>query len=359
MTKLKVIVVGESWNGSNCTGLARGFRGCGHAVDLIGLETFFPTVDRSLLARGMRRALSPFYRDQFNRRLLSSVRSRRPDLVVVYKGTAVRPATLAEIRKSSVWLCFVMPDITWQHHWLLDSRIFGYFDHIFTTKEFGVEDFKTRLNVRSVSLLPHGYDPTVHRPLTLDSHRHIGNARRPISFIGTWSLGKERTLAHLAAAVSPDKLNIWGDGWGRVAAPVLQPSIRGEAVFGDFYAAAITETRINLGLLSERVPGSVSGDQVTSRTFHIPACGGFLLHKRTAELANFYKEGREIACFESCDELVEKVRYYLDHEAERAQIARAGYSRCIRDHSLKNRAEAIVEKFLARESAQRPVNREQ
>lgn len=350
MTTLKVVVVGESWHGSNCTGLARGFRGCGHAVDLIGLETFFPTVDRSLFARGMRRAFSPFYRDQFNRRLLSSVRSRRPDLVVVYKGTAVQPATLAEIRKSGVWLCFVMPDLTWQHHWLLDSRIFGYFDHIFTTKESGVKDFKRQLKVRSVSLLPHGYDPTVHRPLTLDSHGHIGNSRRPISFIGAWSRGKEDTLAQLAAAVGPDQLNIWGDGWGRVSARVLQPSIRGEPVFGDFYAAAITSTRINLGLLLESVPGGVSGDQVTSRTFHIPACGGFLLHKRTAELANYYQEGREIACFDSCEELVEKVCYYLDHEVERVQIARAGHSRCVRDHSLKNRAKAIVERFSASES---------
>ncbi len=347
MTGLKVVMVGQSWHGSNCTGLARGFRAGGHAVDLIGEDTFFPAVDRSFRARGLRRALGRFYRNQFNVRVLGTVRSRRPDIVVVYKGTAIRPATLAEIRGSGAWLCCVMPDQTWEGHWLLDKRIYGYFDHIFTTKSFGPDDYRTRLNVRSVSLLPHGYDPEVHRPLALGPDSLFGYPPRPVSFIGAWSPAKERWLAHLAEAVGPEQLDVWGDAWERADAAVLQPSIRGEAIFGDFYAAAITATRINLGLLTERTVGAVSGDLVTSRTFHIPACGGFLLHERTPELADHYIEGREVACFGAPDELIEKVRYYLDHEAERVLIARAGYRRCVRDHSLQNRAEAIVETFLA------------
>ena len=350
MKVLKVLVVGESWHGSDCTGLARGFRAGGHAVELIGLESFFPAVDRSLFARGLRRALSRFYQVQFNRRVLNAVRTLGPDLVVVYKGTAVQPATMAEIRGNGVWLCFVMPDLSWEGHWLLDRRIFGYFDQIFTTKSFGVEEFRSRLNVRNVSFLPHGFDSDVHRPLKLGTNSLTGEPPRPISFIGARSSAKERWLVHLARAVGPDMLSIWGDAWGRAAAPVLRPSICGKAIYGDFYAAAITATRINLGLLRERVAGSVSGDQVTSRTFQIPACGGFLLHERTAELAGHFEEGREVACFGSPDELVENVRYYLDHEAERAQTAEAGFRRSVRDHSLKNRARAIVEKFLAARS---------
>lgn len=346
MTGLNVVVVGESWHGSDCTGLARGFREGGHAVDLIGRDTFFPAVDRSLFARGLRKALGTFYRAQFNRQVLATVRSRQPDLVVIYKGTAVTPATLAEIRGNGIWLCCVMPDQTWEHHQFLDKRIFGYFDRIFTTKSFGVDDFRTRLNVRSVSLLPHGYDPHVHRPLAVRSHCRAGEPPRPISFIGLWSPAKEHWLEHLTRVIGPDQLDVWGNAWERAEAPTLQSCIRGEAIFGDSYAAAITATRINLGLLSERVPGAVSGDQVTSRTFHIPACGGFLLHERTPELAEHYIEGREVACFGSPDELIEKVRYYLDHEAERVLIARAGYRRCVRDHSLKNRADAIIETFL-------------
>ena len=142
-----------------------------------------------------------------------------------------------------------MPDMTWDRHWLLDKRIFGYFDHIFTTKSFGVEDFRSRLSVSSVSLLPHGYDPAVHRPLKLNSHFCGGDRPRAVAFIGAWSPGKERWLAHLAMAVGTDELDIWGDAWERVGASELRPSIRGEGIFGDFYAATITATRINLGIV--------------------------------------------------------------------------------------------------------------
>ena len=59
--------------------------------------------------------------------------------------------------------------------------------------------------------------------------------------------------------------------------------------------------------------GASSGDLITARTFHIPACGGFMLHERTAEVREFFDEGRECAMFEGAAEMVAKVGYYLDH----------------------------------------------
>ena len=42
------------------------------------------------------------------------------------------------------------------------------------------------------------------------------------------------------------------------------------------------------------------------------------------------------------DELVEKVRYHLSHEEERAQIARAGQARCVPAYSYESRVKAIL-----------------
>lgn len=41
------------------------------------------------------------------------------------------------------------------------------------------------------------------------------------------------------------------------------------------------------------------------------------------EMADYFAEGAEIAAFESMEECVDKVHYYLAHEKESAQIARA------------------------------------
>ncbi|MCH7591428.1 MAG: glycosyltransferase family 1 protein [Planctomycetes bacterium] len=87
------------------------------------------------------------------------------------------------------------------------------------------------------------------------------------------------------------------------------------------------------------------GDSVSSRTFHIPASGGFLLHKRTREVLEYFEEGKEIACFDSSAELVEKVKYFLANEQERQQIAKAGYERCVRENSFANRVRVIIDKY--------------
>ena len=342
MNALRVVVAGEGWHGSDCTGLARGFRELGHAVELIGWDRFFPAVDRSLAARGARRALSPLFRAQFNRRIRESVRRLRPDFLVVFKGTAVAPETLAEARRRGVWSCNFWPDVSTVGHWGVDQRIFGLFDHLFTTKSFGIADLEARLGLTNVSFLPPASDPLVHRPIASD--RSLAG-KPEVSFLGRRSPQKEGLLAALADAIGPERLAVWGDGWDLAESPALRRAVRGGPVYGDFYAMATGESRINLGLLSEKVPGASSGDLITARTFQIPASGGFLLHERTAELARYFEEGREVACFGDPDELVEKVQYYLDDEPERARIAEAGHRRCVRENRWSHRAAVIVEKF--------------
>ena len=343
---LRIVMTGESWHGSDSTGLARGFREAGHAVDLVGTDRFFPAVGRSLAARGARRALSPFYRTQFNARVRETVRLREPDFVLVFKGTGLAPATLEAIRRRGIWLCNFWPDVTTVGHRGLDERIFSRFDHIFTTKSFGVADLERLYGVTNASFLPPGFDPLVHRPLATPPPR--GGGEEPAaSFLGVWTPHKEVCLTPLAEVLGPERLGVWGGAWNRVGSAALRRCLRGGPVFGDFYALAIGASRINLGLLSERCGSASSGDRITSRTFHIPASGGFLLHERTAELADYFEEGREVACFGSPDELVEKVRYYLDHEPERRRIAEAGHRRCVEENRWSHRARVIVEKFLA------------
>ena len=56
-----------------------------------------------------------------------------------------------------------------------------------------------------------------------------------------------------------------------------------------------------------------------------------MLAERTEEHERLFKDGKEAAYFNTSepDDLLEKVRYYLDHEQERQQIARCGRERCL------------------------------
>ena len=58
-------------------------------------------------------------------------------------------------------------------------------------------------------------------------------------------------------------------------------------------------------------------------------------------------DGKEAAFFSSNEELLEKCRYYLEHEDERRSVAKAGYERCITsDYSNEGMIRRIINTFV-------------
>ena len=46
--------------------------------------------------------------------------------------------------------------------------------------------------------------------------------------------------------------------------------------------------------------------------------------------------------YRNTDDLIEKIRYYLAHDAERGQIAEAGYRRTLAEHTYEKRFADIL-----------------
>ena len=106
---------------------------------------------------------------------------------------------------------------------------------------------------------------------------------------------------------------------------------------------AIQKSKINLGLLSEIGKGSSSGDLITSRTFHIPGAGGFMIHERTDELLDIYSEGESVECFDSTEELNDKIKFYINNESIRQKIAIKGQEIVWKYHKSDDRAKEIID----------------
>ena len=53
------------------------------------------------------------------------------------------------------------------------------------------------------------------------------------------------------------------------------------------------------------------------------------------------EEGKDLACFETREELREKAEYYLEHAEERERMARSGMEKARELHGFKNRADRI------------------
>ena len=80
------------------------------------------------------------------------------------------------------------------------------------------------------------------------------------------------------------------------------------------------------------------------RAWDIVGAGGFLMTSFQLEYMDFFEKGKDYVYYESHDDLLRKTEYYLNHEDERAQIARNGHEKAVKFHSYEKRMEFILDK---------------
>ena len=80
------------------------------------------------------------------------------------------------------------------------------------------------------------------------------------------------------------------------------------------------------------------------RVLEIMSCQGFVLTNYQEDLENEFQEGKEIVMYRSLEDLIEKTRYYLEHEDERLAIAKAGYEKVMRDYNFAVKLSEIFTK---------------
>jgi spore maturation protein CgeB len=264
----------------------------------------------------------------------------RPDILLAFKGTAVTPATLRLLSSSGITLYNYFPDTIPSEQGELLAEAIHEYDCVFYTKKFWSVNPPDGLDTRPLVFLPHAYDPDVHKVLEMDP-RDVSELTHDVTVVASHTAYKEHLLRELVRLMPNLDLRIYGDRWADPRrAPELRRHIHGLAVTGSMYAKTLQAARINLAITSWT--GRIEVDETTTRTFEIPACGGFMLHERTPELLELYEEGVEVACFGSVEELAFKIEYYLARKEECKAIARAGHARCVPAYSYDERMKQIL-----------------
>jgi spore maturation protein CgeB len=92
---------------------------------------------------------------------------------------------------------------------------------------------------------------------------------------------------------------------------------------------------------SDGRPGSNLIPHVRLRDFEAPMCRTCFLTGYTDEITEFYAIGKEIDTYNSTEELVDKVRFYLSHAQAAEQLREKGYQRARRDHTWVRRFEQL------------------
>lgn len=320
---MKVLYIGEVWEGGTCLARAQVLRERGWQVATFDTTAYQRANGR--IMRGLQHRLldGPAVR-RFNHDLLDVVeRAQNIDIVWIDKGRWVFPSTLARIKDSlHAGLVHYTPDPAFSVH---TSRHFRgglpLYDLCITTKRYELDAYNAA-GARRVVFSWQGVDD---RFKACAHCSDVGGPHRSgIVFIGHRETYYAQVLSQIARKTQD--LRVYGPGWEKLAgtSTILAPHIAGGGIWGQAYAETLGRASIGIGLLSKLYP-----DQFTTRSFEVPAAGALLLAERTAEHRELFEEGAEAEFFETTEELVEKVDFYHRNEPARVAIARRGRERVL------------------------------
>lgn len=168
------------------------------------------------------------------------------------------------------------------------------------------------------------YDEVIHSPYE-DPENIPNEFRSDVVFVGTWMRheGRDKFLLNLIKRGVP--ISIWGDRWHKsLLWHDLKPFIRGEALSGRDYVAALQGAKVCLGMLSKG-----NRDLHTRRSVEIPYVGGVLCAERTAEHQILYNEGEEALFWSSEEECAAQCLRLLNDTDFRESLRLAGRKRVI------------------------------
>ena len=338
------------WWGSDARALAQAFRCLGHSVIDIDEEDYISWRPQGMGSKVMRRLFGRIYTVDYNQAVLRQASASAFDFILAYKGNSLRPETVQELRRTGKPVYNFYPDVSFQDHGPNIPLSLKFYDCVFTTKSYHGEREIKRFGIRDLKHVRHGFDPEVHRPITLTSQliEHYGC---DVSFVGCWSPEKEERLLYLLREAPGISLKVNGMGWSYASSEFkkrMGANLKA-GVFGDELSIVYRASKINLGLLSFSKSDPTLRDQTTARTFQITATGSFMLHEDTSEVRTFFEDGEEVMLFSSNEEMVGKIMTALGSPAERETISKRGYQRCLAEpYDYASAARCILRHFEAK-----------
>lgn len=269
--------------------------------------------------------------ERIARRILDS----QPEFVIV-TARSVHPALTEFLKAASpdLPLVHLNPDnlVTLGRGYLFQSR----YDALFTKDRFIERFMRDKLKLNAI-YLPEAYNPHYHIRPNLpkpDAERKTGI---DVLVIGNIYSYRSVFLDRLVSAGV--NLTICGSRYSYVSGS-WDDRFQGEYIVGSRKAELIHGSKI---VLNTMYYGEV--DAVNVKFFEILGCEGFQLCDWKSVIPEHATPDREVVTFETVDEAVEKVRYYLAHEEERWAIARAGYERARREHTYEDRFARMFDEF--------------
>jgi len=341
---MKILIISSSVEEGLGKSFLRAFESLKIETGIVDDEKLYRETNPLSSNRYCRRLFRWFLAIPLQKEMLKAVIKEKPNLILVLKGSLIKPKTISGIKKSlpRTLIFNFNPDNpfnTW-HHGISNSWIkksIPLYDAYFIWGKFLLGPLK-KAGAKNVEYLPFGYDFKLHHPIQASEKdkKYYGS---DVAFIGTWDEERQWWANHLLDY----DLKIWGNGWEK-SEKELQKKWQGKAIVCEEFSKICDASKIIVNIVrKQNIPAH------NLRTFEIPACRGFALSTRTLEQQEFFKEAEEADYFSTPEELRQKIDFYLKNGELRRKIAQAGHQRLVNsDYSCQNRAKKVLDVYYAR-----------
>jgi len=252
----------------------------------------------------------------------------KPDLIFLLKAETIWSSTIQKCKRANNKIINFYPDnpfVFWNGNASRNVlEALPLYDSFLIWSKMLIPALKSA-GCKNVSYLPFIYEAAQFSKDIPINEADINFFSSDVCFVGTWDLERENWLSNLIEKMPNLHVAIWGNRWSKYLkkGSALRSCLKGNAVYGDQLLKAYRCSKIVLNFIRRQ---NMTAHNM--RTIEVPASKSFLLTERTYEQAKeLFKEGENIACFSSLEELVNKITFYLCHAHERKKIIEKGYER--------------------------------
>lgn len=257
--------------------------------------------------------------------LLAQAKEYQPDVIYVHNLSIINPSYIKKLKKICKIIvgqiaCPLPPKEFWQSYDLILTS-FPHFVPLF------------RKNGVKSEYLKIAFEPSILK--------EVGKQNRVYEtvFIGSFSYHHKRGTHILEDVSSQLPVDFWG-----IKPLIMSPfSSITRHFHGSVWGLEMYKILAQSKIVINRHISAAQDNANNMRLYESTGLGAMLITDAKKNLNDLFKIGKEVIAYNSNEDLVEKINYYLKHNEEREKIAQAGQMRTLREHNYQHRMQELLE----------------
>lgn len=259
---------------------------------------------------------------------LEQVKYYKPEVVYMHHLGLLQEKQLTQIKKHCKLLVGQIASP------LPNSNLLHKFDLIVTSMPHFVK--KLRKNGISSEYLKWAFEKSI--PKTISKNERIYD----VSYVGAFSPHHSEGNKILETLAKKIKVEFWGyaENFLSLLSPIKK-TFNGQAWGKDMYTI-FSKSKI---VINRHI--NVAGNYANNmRLYEATGMGALLITDFKKNISDFFKDGKEIITYKNSDDLIKKVKYYINNEEERIKIAKAGQLKTLNYHNYTIRMRELNDILL-------------